>query len=118
MLNYSKKFCRGYSDIARPLYALLRKKAQFVWTPDCEESFQKLRESLITSPVLAFPDVEDPHNSYELTLDGSKFAFGAHLSEMINGKRRIIAYFSRKIPDHKTVWSQTQLWSLKLSTKL
>ena len=55
MLNYSKKFCRGYSDIARPLYALLRKKAQFVWTPECEESFQKLRESLITSPVLAFP---------------------------------------------------------------
>ena len=109
MLNYSKKFCRGYSDIARPLYALLRKKAQFVWTPECEESFQKLRESLITSPVLAFPDVEDPHNSYELTLDGSKFAFGAHLSQMINGKRRIIAYFSRKIPNHKTVWSQTQL---------
>ena len=109
MLNYSKKFCRRYSEIARPLYALLRKKSHFAWSQECEDSFQKLKESLITSPVLAFPDVEDPHNSYELTLDGSKFAFGAHLSQMIKGKRRIIAYFSRKIPEHKTVWSQTQL---------
>ena len=98
MLNYSKKFCKGYSEIARPLYALLRKNKVFEWTEDCQTAFQRLRDMLISSPVLAFSEVVDPQNSYEVTLDGSKHAFGGNLTQMIKGKRRVIAYFSRKVP--------------------
>ena len=109
MLNYSKKFCKGYSEIARPLYALLRKNKVFEWTEDCQIAFQRLRDMLISSPVLAFPEVSDPENSYEVTLDGSKHAFGGTLTQWIKGKRRVIAYFSRKVPDHKRIWPQTQI---------
>ena len=87
----------------------MRKNKKFEWTKQCQDSFDQLVNAMITAPVLAFPQVEDPHSSYEVTLDGSQFAYGATLSQVINGERRVVAYFSRKIQEHKRVWPQTQL---------
>ena len=109
IFNYSKKFVKGYSDIARPLYRLLRKSATFDWSKECQNAFDRLKEAMVTAPVLAFPDVEDPHSSYEVQLDGSKWAYGATLTQHIKGRRRVIAYFSRQIQEHKKIWPQTQL---------
>ena len=107
--NYSKKWIKNYSHMAKPLYSLMRKNKKFEWSQACEDSFYKLIESMTTAPVLAFPQVDDPHSSYEITLDGSVHAYGATLSQIINGERRVVAYFSRKIQEHKRVWPQTQL---------
>jgi hypothetical protein len=35
---------------------LVRKNTPFVWSEQCEESFQKLKEKLTTTPVLAMPE--------------------------------------------------------------
>ena len=107
--NYSKKWLKNYSHISKPLYSLMRKNKKFEWTEQCQKSFDQLVNAMITAPVLAFPQVDDPHSSYEVTLDGSQFAYGATLSQLIDGERRVIAYFSRKIQEHKRVWPQTQL---------
>ena len=109
IFNYSKKFVKGYSDIARPLYRLLRKSNSFEWSDECRRAFDRLKMAMVTAPVLAFPDVEDPHSSYEVQLDGSKWAYGATLTQIIKGKRRVVAYFSRQIQEHKKIWPQTQL---------
>lgn len=109
LLNYSKKFCRKYSDTAKPLYALLRKNRTFEWTSQCESAFRTLKNSLVTAPVLAFPNVNDPHSSYEVILDGSKYGYGATLTQVIRNKRCVIAYFSRMVQDHKKIWPQTLL---------
>lgn len=36
-------------------------------------------------------------------------AFGATLSQMINGERRIIGYYSKATPNHKRKKGQTKL---------
>ncbi len=99
--GYNRKFIRRYSELSRPLYALLQKGKRFEWTTECEEAFQELKVAVSNSPTLCFPQVDDPHDSYEVQLDGSKYGMGAILSQMINGERRIVGYFSKAVPRHK-----------------
>ena len=106
---YNKKWIKDWAILSRCLYLLLRKNRKFEWNNEHQKAFDSLKQSMVTAPVLAFPQVDDPHSSYEVTLDGSKYAYGATLTQQINGERRVIAYFSRKIQDHKRVWPQTQL---------
>ena len=49
-----------------------------------------------------------------MTIDGSKLGLGAHLSQNINGKRRVIGYFSKSVQPHKREWAQTKLELLSL----
>ena len=50
--------------ISRPLTALTRKDkltgqpVMFEWSTKCEESFQKIKEMLISAPVLIPPDLD------------------------------------------------------------
>ena len=50
---------------------LTRKNVPFEWTPICQESFELLRTSLMTEPILTYPD---PNLPYVLFTDASKFA--------------------------------------------
>ena len=45
----------GFSHIVAPLTQLTRKNAKFVWTEECEKSFQELKRRLVTAPVLTIP---------------------------------------------------------------
>ena len=45
-----------FSDLARPLNALTRKDVEFEWTLKCQESFELLKTSFITDPILTYPD--------------------------------------------------------------
>ncbi|CAG2195418.1 unnamed protein product [Mytilus edulis] len=46
---------RLHQDIAAPLSQLTRKDVHFEWTQPCQESFEKLKFALTTSPILAYP---------------------------------------------------------------
>ena len=47
--NYYRRFIYMYTEVAKPLYALL---VEFIWTEECEESFQKLKQALVTALIL------------------------------------------------------------------
>ncbi|XP_028549038.1 uncharacterized protein LOC114579207 [Dendrobium catenatum] len=55
MPGYYRKFVKGFSQIATPLTRLTQKSVAFVWTPEYEASFQRLKDSLTSAPVLALP---------------------------------------------------------------
>ncbi|KAL0411015.1 UNVERIFIED_CONTAM: Retrovirus-related Pol polyprotein from transposon [Sesamum latifolium] len=44
LANYYRRFVKGYSEIARPMTDLLKKTETWKWTPQCQESFDNLRE--------------------------------------------------------------------------
>ena len=46
--GYYRRFIYMYAEIARPLYALL---VEFNWTEECKDSFEKLKQALIISPI-------------------------------------------------------------------
>ena len=57
LASYYRKFIQGFSKIAKPLFDLTKKDKKFQWNQDCEESFQELKNRLISAPILAFPQV-------------------------------------------------------------
>ena len=82
----------SFSEIAAPLHALTQKNARFCWDQRCQESLETLKERLTGSPLLALPrDVGD----FVLDTDASEPAIGTVLSQIQDGKERVIGYFSR-----------------------
>ena len=67
-----------FSDLARPLNMLTRKDVPFEWTPICQESFELLKTSLMTEPILMYPD---PNYPYVLFTDASKYAWACVLTQ-------------------------------------
>jgi hypothetical protein len=90
MAGYYRRFIEGLSKIARPMIALLAKKVEFKWTPDCQESFETLKKKLTTTPVLILPDVHKPFSVY---CDASYTGLGCVLMQ----ERRVVAYSSRQL---------------------
>jgi hypothetical protein len=57
MTRYYRRFVTGFSIIAKPMTELFKKDNKFIWTKECEESFQEIKKRLTTSPVLTLPDI-------------------------------------------------------------
>ena len=100
--GYYRRFIRDYAKKANPLFALVGSKVKpgkrsavaDVWTPQCQEAFQCLKETLISAPILAYPDFELP---FILQTDASISGLGAVLAQEQDGKERVIAYASRSL---------------------
>ena len=94
LCSYYRRFIDGFADIAAPLHALTRKNAQFQWTSEQDEAFARLKERLITAPVLGMPRDE---GTYYLDTDASDVGLGAVLSQDQNGREVVLAYTSRTL---------------------
>ncbi|XP_011858923.1 PREDICTED: uncharacterized protein LOC105556439 [Vollenhovia emeryi] len=89
--SYYRKFVRGFSSVAKPLFVLTEDKVKFSWGPECQSAFDELKRVLSSSPVLPFPN-ED--GEFILDTDASNVGIGAVLSQKQEEKERVIAYFS------------------------
>ncbi|KAL0546072.1 hypothetical protein IC582_015977 [Cucumis melo] len=94
LAGYYRRFVENFSRIATSLTQLTRKGAPFVWCKACEDSFQNLKQKLVTTPVLPVPD---DSGSFVIYSDASKKALGCVL--MQQGK--VVAYASRQLKNHE-----------------
>ena len=78
LVGYYWKFIPRFSDLARPLNALTRKDVLFEWTSICQKSFELLKASLMSEPILTYPD---PNHPYVLFTDASKYAWVCVLTQ-------------------------------------
>lgn len=112
VLQYNRKFIHNFATLAKPLYTLLKKENlnKFQWTNECQTSFDTLKHLIITSPCLSLPDVDDPHQSYVLSVDASAIGFGGVLTQLDDhGERKTIAYYSKSLPARKRKLSACKL---------
>jgi len=108
LANYFRKFIPIFSIIASPLYKLLRKNEPFNWTDECEDSFNKLKNSLTSETVLAHPNY---NAKFYLFCDASDYGCGACLmqAEKSNMKNlRPIAYFSKAFNNAQKSYNTTK----------
>ncbi|KAA0039038.1 ty3-gypsy retrotransposon protein [Cucumis melo var. makuwa] len=94
LAGYYRRFVENFSHIATPLTQLTRKGAPFVWSKACEDSFQDLKQKLVTALVLTVPDGS---GSFVIYSDASKKGLGCVL--MQQGK--VVAYASRQLKSHE-----------------
>ena len=89
--GYYRRFIYMYAKVAKPLYALLVK---FIWI-ECKESFQKLKQALITAPILRPLDKNKP---FHVHIDASNFAIGCILAQPYKGNMDLpVSYASRQL---------------------
>jgi hypothetical protein len=94
LAGYYRRFVEGFSKIANPIKKFLKKDKNFVWTEKYAEAFQRLKELLMTTPILKVPDMD---TKFLVCTDASKEGFYRVL--MQDG--RVIAYISRKLRRHE-----------------
>ncbi|RVW39425.1 Ribonuclease HI [Vitis vinifera] len=54
-LQYINRFIARLTDICEPIFRLLRKNQPTVWNDDCQFAFEKIKEYLLSPPVLVPP---------------------------------------------------------------
>jgi hypothetical protein len=82
------------SSITKPLTRLLEKGVPFVWTNDCEVSYQALNNKLVNAPILALPE---SGKGFTVFKDASRIGLGCVLMQ----EGRVIAYGSRQLKNHE-----------------
>ncbi|GFR07991.1 retrovirus-related Pol polyprotein from transposon 412 [Trichonephila clavata] len=83
---------RDFTTIARPLHKLTEAKQKFIWTDECNNAFNKLKDALTSVPILAYPETG---KQFILDTDASCESIGAVMSQEIDGQERVIVYFSK-----------------------
>ena len=54
--GYYRKFIKGYAKIIAPMEKFLKRDVKFKWTEECQQSLDILKEKMVTTPILVFPD--------------------------------------------------------------
>ncbi|KAF1316914.1 reverse transcriptase, partial [Globisporangium splendens] len=95
LATYLHKYSQNYAGIIRPLSTLLKKDVDWKWSDECQDSFVKVKRSLMEAPVLAIADHERP---FYVVCDASDFAIGCSLMQRDDTDReRVICYQSRQL---------------------
>ncbi|XP_038888423.1 uncharacterized mitochondrial protein AtMg00860-like [Benincasa hispida] len=94
LTGYYRRFVKDFSRIAAPLTKLTRKGVTFVWNKACENSFQDLKQRLVSAPVLTVPNGS---GGFVIYTDASKKGLGCVLMQ----QGRLVAYTSRQLKKHK-----------------
>ena len=81
LAGHYRLFIKGFVNIACPLYDVLGKETKtepMQLPPEAREAVWTLKEKILTSPLLVFPDFAKP---FLLETDASKEGLGAVLSQ-------------------------------------
>ena len=105
LVEYYRRFIQNFATIAEPLTRLTKKYSKFEWSPEADRSFKQLKQSLLDAPILAFPYIDRPRI---LDTDASDVAYGAVLSQTVDGQKRPIAFYSRILTSAQTNYCATR----------
>ncbi|KZS02422.1 Uncharacterized protein APZ42_000546, partial [Daphnia magna] len=124
LASYYRKFIRPFADKAHPLTALTRKSAEWKWGEEQRDAFECIKNCLITSSVLGYPDFS---REFILYTDASGYGIGAVLAQIqlppqsadlaesygqdlrkSDGVEVVIGYTSKHLNDREAKWSTTE----------
>ena len=92
--GYYRQYLPDFATVAKPLHHLTSKGTSWDWNEEAQKAFEELRHRLVEAPILGYPD---PRLSYILDTDASDVGVGAVLSQVQDGRERVIAYFSKTL---------------------
>ena len=123
LLGYYRRYVKGFSRIAQPLFDLLKKdniksssKVLKASTPiHWRRQHQKALETLVTAitspPLLSYPDFDQP---FILHVDASTKGLGAGLYQYKDKKVRILGYGTRALAKAEQKYHSSKLEFLSL----
>ena len=111
-LNFVGKYIPHRTQLLEPLNSLLKVNSAFVWGPDQEKAFQKVKKLLETTPVLAHFDLS---KKIIIQANASSYGLGAALLLESNKQTEVAAYASRPLTEGEKKFCQIEKEALCLA---
>ena len=99
------QFVPHYVNLVEPLRQLLHKNAAWVWSRECQVSFDSVINQIVSATSLAHFDV---YATTVVTTDVSAVVTAGCLSIIINGEERPVAFASRALSPAERNYSATE----------
>lgn len=116
LASYFRRFINQFAVIAKPLYDLIRKNTTFSFGEKELEAFQKIKQKLIESPILA---IYSPLLETELHCDASAKGYGSILlQKQKDNLFRPISYFSKRTTEAESKFHSYELEMLAIVNAL
>lgn len=93
--SHYRRFIKGFSAIAKPLTELTQRNHSFHWTDQSDKAFLQLKKILTGSDIMGYPDSKQGH--FLLDTDACDVGIGAVLSQIQDGREKVLAYGSRTL---------------------
>jgi hypothetical protein len=74
--GYYRRFLKVFSNIGNPITSLQRKGKKFIWSLECEDNFQQLKNLLTNAHVLK---IEDQEKDFLVCIDACNGGFSGVL---------------------------------------
>nr|GEU45762.1 reverse transcriptase domain-containing protein [Tanacetum cinerariifolium] len=104
-VGFYPRFIQDFSKIASPMTHLLEKETPFMFSKECVDAFDTLKEKLTEAPILVVPDWNLP---FELMCDASDFAIGAVLEQRKMKHFQPIHYASKTMTEAQIHYTTTE----------
>ncbi|XP_036147363.1 uncharacterized protein LOC118647170 [Monomorium pharaonis] len=117
LVNWDRRFIKGFSEMTKPLENLLKKNVKFVWGQEEQKAFNNIK--------LAFDEAEKlfvikADRKFGLYVDASKYGLGARLYQYKDSEPDIkytVAYASRSLKELNYTVTEIEclalVWALK-----
>ena len=96
MVNFLSMFCPELQKLLKPIYDLTMKDRQFVWGKEQQDSFEEIKCRLVKPPILYMPNTT---GRFHFHLDTGKYAIGSTHYQIQNGRHKLTAYASKRLPE-------------------
>ena len=103
--SWFRRFIPNFAQISRPLSNLTKKNAIWKWSTEEIQAFQKLKEKLVTPPILQQVKENQP---FFIRTDASNYAIGAVLLQGEKEDEHPIEYASRLLIQAERNYSTTE----------
>jgi hypothetical protein len=121
VIGFYRCYVPGYSQISKPLTALLKKDTRFEWSAECEGAYTKLKNALLTPGLILRHPNPEPAYTYHLYTDWSTNGIAAVLNQRTpDGQEYMVACVSRSLNEHEQryeAWKGEMLaavWGVKM----
>lgn len=114
--SWYRRFIPNFATIVAPITNLLRKHVKFVWSEECNLAFERVKEHLVSAPIISCPDFDKP---FSIQTDASDFGLGAVLSQSHEDGERVVSFISRSLTSSERKYSVTEkeclavLWAIE-----
>jgi transposase InsO family protein len=116
LIGFYRRFVLEFARYARPLHALTKKDAKFIWNEEAQKSFDFLKQTLTELTEMYLPDLNEP---FIIQCDASDKGLGAVLVQEKEGKRFPIWFASRSLKGAEMRYSTSEkeclavLWAIE-----
>ena len=104
MAGFYRRFIPLFSVKSDLLFALFKRENKFIWTKECQEAFEYIKQHLSSPDLLIFPDFSRP---FILQTDASETGLGFVMGHEVEGILRPIMFRGRVLTKSEARYAPT-----------